>query len=56
MDGHRVRTIGLARATVKIGMLNLAYNMKRLVQLSSATARHCFKVHINDGIGAPIIV
>ena len=33
MGGHVVRTIGLARATVKIGMMNLVYNMKRLVQL-----------------------
>jgi IS5 family transposase len=29
-----VRTIGLARARVKIGLANLAYNMKRLVWLS----------------------
>ena len=28
-----VRTIGLARATVNIGMANIAYNMKRLVWL-----------------------
>lgn len=33
MGGHIVRTIGLARAKVKIGMMNLVYNMKRLVQL-----------------------
>jgi IS5 family transposase len=33
MGGHLVRTIGLARARVKIGMMNLVYNMKRLVQL-----------------------
>jgi len=33
MGGHIVRTIGLARAMVKIGMMNLVYNMKRLVQL-----------------------
>lgn len=26
-----VRTIGIARATFKIGMANLAYNMRRLV-------------------------
>jgi hypothetical protein len=32
-SGHRVRTIGLARAKVKIGLMNLVYNMKRLVQL-----------------------
>ena len=33
MGGHIVRTIGLARAAVKIGLMNLAYNMKRLGQL-----------------------
>ena len=32
--GAVVRTIGLARARVKIGLLNLAYNMRRLVWLS----------------------
>jgi transposase, IS5 family len=32
MGGHFVRTIGRARATVKIGMMNLVYNMTRLVQ------------------------
>ncbi|MHB8473086.1 MAG: transposase [Gammaproteobacteria bacterium] len=33
MGGHIVRTIGLAKARVKIGMMNLVYNMKRLMQL-----------------------
>jgi IS5 family transposase len=33
MGGHWVRTIGLLRAKVKIGMMNLVYNMIRLVQL-----------------------
>ena len=28
-----IRTIGIARATVKIGMANIVYNMKRLVFL-----------------------
>jgi IS5 family transposase len=32
MGGHRVRTIGLERAKVKIGLMNLVCNMKRLVQ------------------------
>jgi IS5 family transposase len=39
MGGHIVRTIGLARANVKIGMMNLAYNMKRLVQLATGRAQ-----------------
>ena len=33
MGGKIVRTIGIARACVKIGMMNLVYNMRRLVQL-----------------------
>ena len=33
MGGTLVRTIGLVRATAKIGMKNLAYNMHRLGQL-----------------------
>ena len=36
--GLVVRTIGIARARVKIGLANLAYNMKRLVWLSSRPA------------------
>ena len=33
MGGTLVRTIGLARARAKIGLKNLAYNMRRLTQL-----------------------
>ncbi|MFT6120063.1 MAG: IS5 family transposase [Yoonia sp.] len=33
MGGTLVRTIGLVRAEAKIGMKNLAYNMRRLCQL-----------------------
>lgn len=33
MGGHIVRTIGRVRANVKIGLMNLAYNMRRLGQL-----------------------
>ena len=33
MGGHIVRTIGLMRAKIKIGLMNLAYNMRRLGQL-----------------------
>jgi transposase, IS5 family len=36
--GLFIRTIGLARARVKIGMANLAYNMRRLVWLRARTA------------------
>ena len=34
-----VRTIGLARATVKIGLANLVYNMNRAVWLDRSRAR-----------------
>ena len=37
MGGTLVRTIGLIRAKAKIGMKNLAYNMRRLVQLRRLT-------------------
>jgi IS5 family transposase len=33
MGGTLVRTIGMVRAKAKIGMKNLVYNMRRLVQL-----------------------
>ena len=36
--GLVIRTIGLARAKVKIGLANLTYNMKRAVWLSARTA------------------
>ncbi len=36
--GLFVRTIGIARATVKIGLANIAYNMKRAVWLSERVA------------------
>jgi hypothetical protein len=36
--GLFIRTIGNARATVKIGMANLVYNFKRLIFLRKAAA------------------
>ena len=33
-----IRTIGLARATTKIGLANLVYNMQRMVWLAAQTA------------------
>ena len=33
MGGHWLRSIGLQRVTIKIGLLNLVYNMKRFIQL-----------------------
>jgi transposase, IS5 family len=36
MGGKYVRTIGIARAAVMIGMMNLVYNMRRLIWLERA--------------------
>jgi len=33
MGGKFIRTIGILRATARIGLANLAYNMRRLVVL-----------------------
>ena len=33
-----IRTVGIARATVKIGMANMVYNMKRRVFLDRLAA------------------
>ena len=37
MGGTLVRSIGLVRAKARIGLKNLAYNMRRLVQLERVT-------------------
>jgi transposase, IS5 family len=36
--GLVIRTIGLARAKVKIGLANLTYNMKRMLWLTTRSA------------------
>lgn len=41
MGGKFIKTIGLTRAKVKIGMMNLAYNMSRLVQFRRRRATIC---------------
>jgi len=38
MGGKFVRTIGLVRARMKIGMQNLAYNLSRFAYLHSMAA------------------
>src|SRR4029450_164819 len=38
MGGKMGRTIGIARARFKIGMMNLGYNIRRLVQLERLAA------------------
>lgn len=37
--GLFIRTIGIARARIKIGMANLAYNFQRLVWLGPSALR-----------------
>lgn len=54
MGGHIVRTIGLERAKVKIGMMNLVYNMKRFGQLLKRDAKRLLCP--DDRIGAPAVV
>ena len=36
--GLFIRTIGVARATTKIGMANIIFNMKRLIHLQRVAA------------------
>jgi IS5 family transposase len=38
MGGKFIRTIGMARAGTKIGMMNLVYNMNRFIQLETGAA------------------
>ena len=38
MGGKIVRTIGIVRARVKIGLMNLVYNMRRLAVLERMAA------------------
>ena len=49
MGGKLVRTIGIVRATVKIGMQNLAYNMRRLVVLEHAALAGGYAVNEQSG-------
>jgi IS5 family transposase len=55
MGGHLVRTIGLLRAKVKIGLMNLVYNMVRLMQLIRLNAKPADQGGMdNHGKTAPI--
>lgn len=54
MGEHIVRTIGLRWTQVKIGMMNLVYNMKRLVQLIVSDTKASVRTTcVANGIGAP---
>lgn len=52
MGGHLVRTIGIARARVKIAMINLVYNMRRFVLLCR---RGIQDLNGGDGRGASAV-
>jgi IS5 family transposase len=52
MGGHVVRTIGMARARVKIAIMNLAYNMRRFVLLCR---REIQDLNGTDGRGASAV-
>ena len=39
LGGKLIRTIGLAHASAKVGLMNLGYNMKRLVYLERQPGR-----------------
>jgi len=53
MGGHWVRTIGMARARVKIAMMNLACNMSRFVLLCRRAVQNLNDL---DSSGAPAVV
>ena len=56
MGGHWVRIIGLQRAKVKIGLMNLVYNMVRLLQLIKRDANEVKrKLEDYHGKGASIM-
>lgn len=53
--GHIVRTISLRRAQMKIGMMNLVYSMKRLVQLIVRDAKTSFRAAcVTNVVGHPL--
>jgi IS5 family transposase len=53
MGGHYVRSIGLPRAELKIGLTNLVYNLKRLVQLEVLSRRFDRQTTGQEGIALP---
>jgi IS5 family transposase len=56
MGGHIVRTIGKLRAAIKIGLMNLVYNMRRLVQLIQRDARaSAYLLGEVNGIATPAV-
>ena len=56
MGGHVIRTIGLQRAKVKVGLMNLVYNMKRLLQLIKRDANAIQRDLLNQHRKSAIVV
>jgi hypothetical protein len=56
MNGHIIRTLGLERAKVKIGLLNLTYNMRRWVPLTAIATRRLAGLAASPaGVTAPVM-
>jgi len=55
MGGHMVRTIGVVRARVKIGMMNLVYNMRRLGQWLKRQVQAAIVENSHDRKGASAV-
>ena len=53
--GIFVRTIGMKRAALKIGMVTLVYNVTRLVRLEGKTAPASAKISNRDTIAMSVI-
>ena len=51
MGGTLVRSVGLVRAKARIGLKNLAYNMRRLVQLERLAAARVTILGEGDRLG-----
>jgi len=56
MGGHVIRTIGLQRAKVKVGLMNLVYNMKRLLQLIKRDANAIQRDLLNQHRKSALVV
>ena len=51
MGGTLLRSVGLARAKARIGLKNLAYNMRRLVQLEPPRRGGVTILRVGDHLG-----
>ena len=53
--GRLVRTIGIVRAKIKIGLQNLAYNIRRLVILEKAATTCWSQTNLRFGAPSPVV-